>query len=91
MIDTPPLVPEPVVTVTVFVPVFAGEVQVADVVELTEVATDVPPIEAVMPDRKLVPVRVRVAPPATASPELGDTPVRVGAPMLVKALARVLL
>ena len=59
-------------------------------VELTEVATDVPPTEAVIPAMKLVPVRVRVPPPAGEIPVLGDTPVRVGAPRTVKALVSVL-
>jgi len=72
-------VPPGVVTVTLMVPVPAGLVAVM-VVELTTVklvAAVVPNVTAVAPV-KLVPVMVTAVPPV-AGPEVGDTPVTVGA------------
>ena len=80
-------------TVTVWLPdALAGAVQVSEVDEPTDTpVAAVPPTDTVVPpEMKLVPVRVRDVPPATGRLVFGDTPLRVGAPIQVKALDRVL-
>jgi hypothetical protein len=74
-------VPPGVVTVTLTVPVPAGEVAVIDVALLTTtpVAALAPKWTAVAPV-KLVPVMVTLVPPA-AGPDVGLMPVTVGAAM----------
>ena len=73
-------VPPTVVTVTSTVPVPAGEVQVIEVAMFAEQlpkTVAAPNLTSVAPVR-LVPVMVTLVPPA-ATPELGETPVTVGA------------
>jgi hypothetical protein len=73
------LVPAGVVTVTLTVPVPAGDVAVIEVAELTTtpVPAAVPNLTAVAPV-KLIPEMVTLVPPA-AGPDFGDTEVTQGA------------
>jgi hypothetical protein len=77
-------VPPSVVTLTVTAPVLAGEVAVIWVAELTvKLVADAPPNMTLVAPLKLVPVMTTLVPPLSG-PDVGASPVTVGAATKVK-------